>query len=51
MEAWKALESARCAEINLQNMVKMMPALKQHPLLFLVEAQLKSCIEELEKEE
>lgn len=51
MNRLKALEMAHCAEINLQNMVKMMPILKQHPLLFIVEDQIKECIKELELDE
>lgn len=35
-----ALVQARCAKANLENMVVMMPALKRHPLLSLVQAQL-----------
>ncbi len=51
MEKTSALELAECAKINLQNMVKMMPVLKAHPLLPLVEEQIQRCIDELEKEE
>ena len=39
-EVDKALESARCAYINLNNMTSMMPTMKQHPLLPMVKAQL-----------
>ena len=45
-----ALEAARNAEINLNNMVKMMPVLSQHPLLPLVKEQIQTCIKELEEE-
>ena len=45
----QALEMARCVEINLGNMKKMMPTMTLHPLLPLVEDQLKSCIKELEE--
>jgi hypothetical protein len=51
MSKTSALELAECAKINLQNMVKMMPVLRQHPLLPMVEAQLQECIDELEKDE
>lgn len=44
----KALELAQCAQINLNNMVTMMPALRAHPLLPIVEEQLKECVDELE---
>ena len=47
----QALEMAHSARINLDNMVKMMPVLGQHPLLPLVEAQLDECIKELSEEE
>jgi len=47
----QGLESARCAYINLHNMVKMMPALNSHPLLFLVEAQLREAIVQLDDED
>ena len=42
-----ALEQARCAYVNLNNMVKMMPILKEHPLLPMVKRQLQDCIESL----
>jgi len=53
MNTAKALESARCVEINIENMVKMMPLLKMHPqllqhLLPIVKAQIKDVIRELE---
>ena len=44
-----ALEAARNAGINLENMVKMMPALATHPLLPLVRAQIAECIKLLEE--
>jgi len=50
MNKEKALELARCTEINIQNMVNMMPTLKMHPLLDIVQMQIKACIEELEKD-
>jgi len=50
MSIEQALEKARCAEINLQNMVKLMPAMGSHPLLPMVEWQIKDCIEELERD-
>jgi len=43
-----ALEEARCALINLNNMVKMMPTLKVHPLLPIVKVQIKGVIESLD---
>ena len=42
------IELAECVKINLANMVKMMPALKSHPLLPVGEEQIKSLIEALE---
>ena len=50
MSTEKALEAARCAEINLNNMVTMMPALGAHPLLPLVKDQIANCIKELKEE-
>lgn len=41
------LESVRCAYINLNNMVKMMPVLGRHPLLPMVKMQLRTTIEAL----
>jgi hypothetical protein len=46
-----ALEMASCAEIFLKNLVKMHPGLELDPFVALTKAQLRSCIEELEKEE
>lgn len=43
----QALEMARCTYINLNNMVKMMPIMKTHPLLPMVKRQLQECIKEL----
>lgn len=51
MDISTALEMARCAEINLENMVKIMPVLASHPLLPMVKMQIGECIKELEKEE
>lgn len=51
MTTEKALEAVRCAEINLQNMVEMMPALGAHPLLPIVKDQIATCIKELEEED
>ncbi len=49
MSKEQGLEMARCVEINLENMVKMMPTLKLHPLLEIVKTQIKDCIKELEE--
>lgn len=46
-ENTEALESARCAYVNLNNMVKMMPAMLRHPLLAVVKLQLREAIEKL----
>lgn len=43
----RGLEMVRCAEINLENMVAMMPALAGHPLLPVVRQQLADAIEAL----
>lgn len=45
-----ALEMARCAEINLQNLGKVTPGLQGLPFFQIVEAQIKDCIDALEKE-
>lgn len=47
----KALEMARCTQINLENMVQMMPVLAQHPLLPLVRMQIGETIDALEETE
>jgi hypothetical protein len=49
MSLAQGLELARCTEINIENLVKMMPVLSQHPLLPLVKHQIKECIRELEE--
>lgn len=43
----QALESARCAYSNLNNMVRMMPMLRSHPLLPMVKMQLADAINRL----
>lgn len=43
----EALEPAQCAYVNLGNMVRMMPALRSHPLLGVVKLQLRAAIEHL----
>lgn len=43
----QALEMARCTYANLNNMVRIMPILKAHPLLPLVKRQLRECIGQL----
>ena len=49
MNLHELLESAQCVKINLDNMVKMMPALRQHPLLPLVQDQAQECITKIEQ--
>jgi len=44
----EALEMARCALINLENMVTIMPVLKLHPLLPVVQMQITETIRLLE---
>ena len=46
--AWELVKSA---EINLENMVKLMPALGQHPLLPLVKAQLAEALKAIEDDD
>jgi hypothetical protein len=50
MGIYSALESAECAKINLENMVKMMPTLALHPLLPVVRIQIDECVKALEAE-
>lgn len=45
-----AVEQAHCALINLDNMVRMMPALKMHPLLHITREQLESAVRALGRE-
>lgn len=50
MSLEQGLEMARCVEINIENMVKVMPILISHPLLGVIKSQIKDCIKELEEE-
>ena len=50
MSLTQGLEMARCVEINIDNMVKIMPILKTYPLLEIIKYQIKDCIKELEEE-
>lgn len=45
-----ALEMARCAEINLDNLGKTMSGVRVDPFYKIVEAQIKDCIAALEEE-
>lgn len=47
----QALEMARCVDINIDNMIRMMPVLAAHPLLPVVKFQIRECIEALETEQ
>jgi hypothetical protein len=51
MDIPKALEMAQCAEINVDNMAKMIPGVKEHPLYMLIKMQIYECIINLEDEE
>jgi len=51
MDTIKALESARCAEVNIETVEKMMPVLKIHPHFQIAKAQIKDVIEELEEKD
>ncbi len=44
----QALEMARCADINMDNLAKWQPAVTQNPMFVLVRAQLRSAIDLLE---
>jgi len=47
----EALEAARCARFNLDNMVKEMPLLKTDPRLLLITLQMDGCIKLLDEDE
>lgn len=47
----EALEQARCAYINLHNLVKMAPLIKGHPMVLLVRIQIRATIEALASED
>ena len=40
----KALESARCTEINLKNLANMIPGLSELPMFKIIQLQLKDTI-------
>lgn len=44
----QALEMAHCANINMDNLAKWMPAVTQNPMFVVVRAQLRSVIDLLE---
>lgn len=44
MKILEALEAARCAEINVDNVVRIIPALKNHPMVELVKMQIRQVI-------
>ena len=44
----QSLEMARCANINMDNLAKWMPAVTQNPMFVVVLAQLRSVIDLLE---
>lgn len=44
----QALEMARCADINMDNLAKWQPAVMQNPMFVLVRAQLRGAIDLLE---
>ncbi len=50
MDTDKALELARCAQINLENLTKQAPVLSGHPMLLIAKTQLEQCIAALEEE-
>ena len=49
--AARALESARCAKVNFDNIVKLNPQLATHPYFRIAYHQLKEAIEHLGGEE
>jgi hypothetical protein len=44
----QALEMARCADINMENLARWQPGVRQNPMFVLVCAQLRSAIDLLE---
>lgn len=44
----QAIEMARCADINMDNLAKRQPAVTQNPMFVLVRAQLRGAIDLLE---
>ena len=49
-ELGNATEALHSAQINFENMIKMMPVIKRHPLLALVRMQLKEGLKILGRE-
>ena len=45
-----ALEQARCAYVNLNNLVKMVYLIENHPMVFMVRLQIRGTIEALDGE-
>ena len=41
----QALEMARCADINMGNLEKWQPAVKQNPMFVLTQAQIRAAID------
>jgi hypothetical protein len=50
MPTLDALEMARCAEVNLENLAKQVLGLNRSPFYALVKFQIAECIRELESE-
>lgn len=50
MDVPQAIEMARCAQINLENMVQVMPVLARHPLLPIVRMQIADVVKALDAE-
>ena len=47
----KALEMARCAEVNIDNLIKVNPFIANHPFTQMVRIQIHECIKHLEEDE
>ncbi len=45
----QALESARCCQVNLNNIEQLIPILATHPYMLIVKMQLGEVIKELEQ--
>ena len=51
MDILRALEMARCAEVNLDNLTKVSHFIENHPYTVIIKIQLLECIKCLEEEE
>lgn len=50
MKIFEALEMARCAEINVDNIVRIFPVLINHPMIEIVKMQIRQVISFLDED-